>query len=88
MTSPLPPAMRKLADRLQPSPRATTAMQLRQGVVTATAAGPPKTVTVQLGGETTPAAGARYLASHTPAVNDAVWVLVAGRTRLVLGKLA
>jgi hypothetical protein len=74
--------------RLIAPPSALPAVRLRQGIVTATAAGQPATVTVKLGGSTTTISGIRYLSSYTATTNDTVWILQAGADLLVLGKLS
>jgi len=79
--------MRELADILT-KPSATAPATLRWGVVTAVVTGPPKTVTAQLSGSSTPTAGIRYLSSYTPTVADVVAMLVTGTDVLVLGRLA
>ena len=62
------------------------------GKVTATAAGPPATISVTVNGATTATTGIRYLAGYTPAVNDVVcgWVVYGSRgpDYVALGKLA
>lgn len=55
------------------------------GTVTATAAGPPATVTITLRGQSI--AGVHYLTSYTPSVTDKVLVLTGGQQLLVLGKI-
>lgn len=55
------------------------------GTVTATAAGPPATVTITLRGQSI--AGVHYLTSYTPATTDKVLVLLGGQQMLVLGKI-
>lgn len=60
-------------------------LQLRQGVVTATAAG---SISVQISGATTAITGIKYLASYSPTITDKVFLLIDGKDVLVLGKLA
>jgi hypothetical protein len=55
------------------------------GTVTATAAGPPATVTITLRGQAL--AGVHYLTSYTPTVTDKVLVLLGGQQAIVLGKI-
>jgi hypothetical protein len=55
------------------------------GTVTATAAGPPATVTITLRGQSIP--GVHYLTSYTPTTTDKVIVLTGGQQLLVLGKI-
>jgi len=55
------------------------------GTVTATAAGPPATVTITLRGQSL--AGVHYLTSYTPVVTDKVLVLTGGQQIVVLGKI-
>jgi hypothetical protein len=55
------------------------------GTVTATAAGPPATVTITIRGQTIP--GIHYLTSYTPTVTDKVLVLTGGQQLIVLGKI-
>lgn len=61
---------------------------LRLGKVTAVAAGPPPTVSLQLGGSTVAIPGVRYLSSYSPTVNDVVLVLKNGPDLVCLGKMA
>lgn len=55
------------------------------GTVTATAAGPPATLTITLRGQSL--SGVHYLTSYTPTINDKVLVLLGGQQLAVLGKL-
>lgn len=55
------------------------------GTVTATAVGPPATVTITLRGQSI--SGVHYLTSYTPTVTDKVLVLTGGQQLAVLGKL-
>jgi hypothetical protein len=59
-------------------------LQLRQGVVSATASG---SVSVQISGSTTAITLVKYLASYTPTVSDKVFMLIDGKDVLILGKL-
>lgn len=61
---------------------------LLQGVVTATATGPPLTVSIQLGGSTTTISGIRYNKTLTPTVGMTVWVVRSGNDMFVLCTLA
>lgn len=61
---------------------------LKQAEVTATTAGPPATITIQISGDTTEISGIRYLASYTPSTSDIVFCLINKNDILVLGDLA
>lgn len=78
----------KLAREISPTKLPKQPVDLVFGVVTATAAGPPATVTVKISGSTTATAGLRYLSSYTPSVNDTVLILSRGSDFVVVGKLA
>ena len=78
--------MRLISNVLQPLwSQAANAVTGGPGVVTATQAGPPATVSVLVDGVTYTA---RYLASYTPVVGNAVLVLHNVSQALVVGKLA
>lgn len=57
----------------------------RAGTVTAVNTGPPATVTITLGGDTTTTYDAPYLESYRPVVGDTVAVLSSQGAHLVLG---
>lgn len=57
----------------------------RTGVVTAINAGPPPTVTVNVGGDTANTVNAPYLDSYNPAVADTVQILVNQGAVIVIG---
>jgi hypothetical protein len=59
-------------------------LQLRQGVVTATAAG---SCSVAISGSSSSITLVKYLASYTPTTNDKVFMLIDGKDVLILGKL-
>lgn len=81
--------LRELADAFQPTPGDPAAgLQLRQGVITALAAGPPPTVTVRIGKATTAVPGIRYHSAYIPAVSDVVFLVQNGSDVLCLGTLA
>ena len=60
-------------------------LRLRQGVVTAIDAGPPPSITLNLGGTDVP--GCRYLQGYVPHVGDVVWCLRNGLDVIALGTL-
>lgn len=80
MTAPLADAVAVAARRI-----AAGSKTWGIGTVTATAAGPPATVTITLRGQSI--AGVHYLTSYTPTVADKVLVLTGGQQLAVLGKL-
>ena len=60
---------------------------LRQGVVSDVAAGPPVTCTLTIGGHAYP--GTRCLASYSPVDGDTVWAFVRqSGVRIIIGDLA
>lgn len=78
---------RQLAQKLLLPPRER--LQLQQCVVTAVAAGPPKTLTVTIGGSAVTVPGVSFLSSYTaPTVNDVVWAIGVPGDLLVLGTVA
>lgn len=58
------------------------AVRLRQGVVQSVQSG---SVTVTVGGGSTPLSGIKYLASYAPTANDTVWLATDGTDWLILG---
>lgn len=60
----------------------------RWAVVQSSSAGPPKIVTIEVGGNSSEPIDARYLASYTPTNGDTVLLYQQGKDRVVLGKLA
>lgn len=61
-------------------------LERRTGLVTAVNAGPPPTVTIQVGGDTATSYDAPYLDSYAPGVDDVVQVLSDGGYHVVLGR--
>lgn len=84
----MPANLRDLAAALASPADRVAPPVLRQGVITATAAGPPATVSVSIGGE--PAIpGVRYATSiGAPAVGQTVWLLVSDTDLFVAFRLA
>lgn len=79
--------MRDLARMLAPAGQGDDSARLRQGVVASVQAGPPRTLTVTVGGSVE-VAGVRYLASYSPQPGDTVWLVQQGPVLVVLGDLA
>lgn len=69
--------MRHIFDQQQP-------LQMKQGVVTATASG---SCSIKIAGATDAISGIKYLASYTPTTNDVVFMLITGKDILILGKI-
>ncbi|MGH9251576.1 MAG: hypothetical protein ACRD0W_18950 [Acidimicrobiales bacterium] len=62
--------------------------RLRQAAVVSAQAGPPRSLTMHLAGDTTTdITGVRFLDSYTPVAADTVWALQNGSDFLVIGRL-
>lgn len=81
------PNLRKLHKKIQPD-KNMPGLDLRQGTVIATHAGPPLSIDVSLGGSPVTIPNVRYLSSYTPTIGDTIWAFKKGKDILVLGDLA
>jgi hypothetical protein len=81
--------MRAIGAKLAPTRHTSSGLRLMQVIVTASSAGPPKTVTIKLHAAGAEITGIRYFDSYTPGtLPETVWALANGSDVQVLGRLA
>lgn len=78
---------RDLAAQIKPARPSMTTVEVRQAVVVATHAGPPRTATLRLAGSDVNVPGVLSLSWYRPTTGDTVWVLRSGPSPIILGPL-